>query len=103
MMQHISAEDLKEMLSRGDDMLLIDVREPFEHEAFHIGGTLVPLGDLLEHGDIFKVEKPVVLYCEKGIRSQIAIQRLEQKFGFTHLYNLSGGMSAWRKANAKGE
>lgn len=101
-MQQMSAEELKERMGRGEDLLLIDVREPFEHEAFHIGGTLLPLGDLLDHEDIFKVDKPVVLYCEKGIRSTIAIQRLEQKFGFTHLYNLAGGMSAWRNANAKG-
>jgi rhodanese-related sulfurtransferase len=42
-------------------------------------------------------DKEVVLYCEKGIRSVIAIQRLET-LGFTNLINLAGGMKAWREA-----
>jgi rhodanese-related sulfurtransferase len=43
-------------------------------------------------------DKPVIVYCKRGIRSQIAIQRLQEKFGFTNLINLRGGMDAWEKS-----
>lgn len=72
--------------------LLIDVREPFEHEAYNIGGTLIPFGEIIKHAANIPKDKPVVLYCRKGVRSQIAIQRLEDKFGFTNLINLDGGL-----------
>jgi rhodanese-related sulfurtransferase len=50
---------------------------------------------LFSRADALPRDKAVVLYCEKGIRSVIAIQRLEAA-GFTNLYNLAGGMKAWR-------
>jgi adenylyltransferase/sulfurtransferase len=40
-------------------------------------------------------DQPVIIYCRKGIRSQIAIQRLEEKFAFTNLFNLQGGLEKW--------
>lgn len=77
------------------EFLLIDIREPWEHELFNIGGTLIPMGELIGHINDIPKGKDVVLYCEKGIRSVIAIQRLEAS-GFHNLFNLSGGMKAWR-------
>ena len=80
------------------DIFLLDVREPFEHEAFNIGGKLIPLGDIITMAENIPTDKPVILYCKTGIRSQLAIQRLQNKFGFTNLLNLKGGMEAWKKA-----
>lgn len=97
-MQHISATELFTALNDGTDLMLIDVRETFEHNAYNIGGTLIPFHEILNHHQIIHKNTPVVLYCEKGVRSQIAIQRLEEKFGFTNLINLTGGMSAWKKS-----
>ncbi len=88
---------LKEMIENGADILLVDVREPFEHEHFNIGGTLVPLGEIMQHRKLFDTSRMVVCYCAKGIRSRIAIQRLQDKFGFTNLINLEGGMDAWQR------
>jgi adenylyltransferase/sulfurtransferase len=51
----------------------------------------------MEHAGELDADKTVVVYCEKGIRSVIAIQRLQQKFPTLRLVNLSGGMYAWRK------
>ncbi len=99
-MQQISAEQLQQLLSEKADIQLVDVREPYEHEAFNIGGRLAPLSDLFDHIAIFSHSKPVVVYCKMGIRSQIAIQRLEEKFGFTNLINLQGGTEAWKKLAA---
>lgn len=97
-MTHISPEDLKALLER-EEVFLLDVREPDEHASYNIGGTLIPLSDLLPHYQQIPTHQTVIVYCKKGIRSQIAIQRLEEKFGFTNLVNLRGGMDAWKKEN----
>ena len=96
-MLSISSETLQIKINAGEAIQLIDVREPFEHDQFNIGGQLVPLADILQNISLIAIDKPVVFYCEKGIRSQIAIQRLLQKNNFTNLYNLSGGLARWRK------
>jgi rhodanese-related sulfurtransferase len=96
-MKHISPKELKEKLAANSELFLLDVREEYEHTAFNIGGTLLPLGDIMNRKDEIPTDKPVIVYCKKGIRSQIAIQRLEQKFGFNNLINLSGGIEAWSK------
>jgi rhodanese-related sulfurtransferase len=80
------------------EVYLLDVRELLEHEDFNIGGKLIPLGDLISQAENIPKDKPVIVYCKKGIRSQIAIQRLQEKFDFTNLVNLKGGMDAWKKS-----
>ncbi len=94
-MQQISRAELEQWQRSGKHFVLIDVREPWEHEAFSIGGRLIPLGALMAAIPELPKDVPAVLYCEKGIRSVLAIQRLEAS-GFENLYNLSGGMKAWR-------
>ncbi len=96
-MLQISPAELQQKLSANEDIVLIDVREPEEHEAFNIGGLLIPLPDIMSHASEIPKDKPVVLYCKMGIRSKIAIQRLSDKYGFTNLVNLTGGMEAWKK------
>lgn len=95
-MKSISPQDLKQWMDEQKEFILIDVREPFERDVFHIGGLHIPLNDVLERRNEFDHQMPVVVYCEKGIRSGIVVQRLEA-FGFTNLYNLAGGMSSWKK------
>ncbi len=96
-MLSIDATTLQEKLLNHEDMLLVDVREPWEHEAFNIGGTLIPMNSIFEHVAELPRDKPVIFYCQKGIRSALVIQRLQQKFSFTNLFNLSGGMQAWQQ------
>ncbi len=96
-MKNITAADLKISINNKEDFQLIDTREDFEHAVFNIGGTLIPLGDITNRINEIEKEKPVVFYCRKGVRSQIAIQRLQQKFPYNNLYNLIGGMEAWLK------
>ena len=96
-MREITSIDLYTLLQQ-QEIYLLDVREPLEHNDFNIGGELIPLGDLISRVDNIPKDKPVIVYCKKGIRSQIAIQRLEEKFGFTNLINLKGGMDAWKKS-----
>ncbi len=96
-MQTISVEQLKARLDAGESVHLLDVREPFEHENFNIGGVLLPLGRIMqlqtEAVDDWKDEE-VVCYCRSGNRSGQACLML-QSAGFTNVKNLAGGMNAW--------
>lgn len=96
-MNSITAIALKEKIDNAEDFQLIDVREPFEHEEYNISGELIPLNEIVQQIEKIAIDKPVIVYCRKGIRSQIAIQRLQEKFPFTNLINLIGGTEAWRK------
>jgi rhodanese-related sulfurtransferase len=99
-MNSITPAALQEKINNQEDFILIDVREEFEHTDFNIGGTLIPMNTVFENIDGIPKDKPVVLYCAKGIRSAMVIQRLEEKFGYTNLINLSGGMYGWRSVFA---
>jgi rhodanese-related sulfurtransferase len=96
-MRSITATALATLIENKDSFQLIDVREPEEHDEFNIGGQLIPLGEIVHHSEEIATDKPVIIYCRKGIRSQVAIQRLQEKFPFTNLLNLVGGTEAWRK------
>ncbi len=92
----ITIQELKEKLDKGEEFVLIDVREPHEHEEFNVGGKLIPIGtfmnaipDLEEHQD-----EEVVLYCRSGNRSGMA-EHLLRAAGFKNPRNLKGGMLAW--------
>ena len=96
-MKSITVNELKVKIDNAEYFQLIDVREPYEHEEFNIGGRLIPLNEITQQLDKIATDKPVVIYCRKGIRSLLAIQRLQQKLPFTNLYNLVGGTEAWKK------
>ena len=94
-MKEITVAQLKQKLDSKEDFQLIDVRESFEYEMSNINGENIPLaGILIEAGKIAK-DKPVIIQCRSGARSAAAVMQLEQKFGFTNLYNLKGGILAW--------
>jgi rhodanese-related sulfurtransferase len=94
-MKEISVQELKEKMDKGEDFQLIDVREDFEYEMSNLGGTLIPLGGILIEAEQISKDKPVIVQCRSGKRSAAAIMQLEQQFGFTNLYNLTGGILAW--------
>jgi rhodanese-related sulfurtransferase len=94
-MKQISYEELEEWRTQGRPFHLLDVREPEEHEAYNIGGELCPLGRLMRRLDELPEDQPLVFYCRKGVRSQIAIQRLLRKRAELDCYNLTGGISQY--------
>ena len=96
-MNQLTPQQLKAWQAADHDFVLIDVREAWEREAYNIGGSHLPMAELFSRAAELPKDKDVVLYCEKGIRSVIAIQRLEAA-GFHNLFNLAGGMKAWREA-----
>lgn len=96
-MQSITASHLKKLLDNDEPLVLIDVREPWENALFNLGGKLMPMDTVMEQKDNIPCKGLVVFYCKKGIRSGIAIQRLEQKFNYNNLQNLAGGVDTWLK------
>jgi sulfur-carrier protein adenylyltransferase/sulfurtransferase len=80
------------MARNGENFQLIDVREPEEYNDRNIGGTLIPLNNILEEADKVSTDRKVLIYCRSGKRSSTAIQQLEDKFGLDNLYNLKGGI-----------
>lgn len=96
-MKSITATELALLMENKNDFQLVDVREPEEHNEFNIGGQLIPLGEIAQKLEKIATDRPVIIYCRKGIRSQVAIQRLQDKFPFTNLINLAGGTEAWKK------
>ena len=81
---------------------LLDVRQPWEYEEEHLpGARLVPLPQLLEGLSGLDPEKPTLVYCAVGGRSRVAAQLLSGK-GFKEVYNLSGGIKAFKGRKAAG-
>ena len=94
--KEVSAEEFYRLKSSGEDLQLIDVREPDEHAVFNIGGDLVPLRTVLENVHKIKIDKNVIVFCQSGSRSTQAITLLQEKFGLQNLYNLKGGLVEYR-------
>jgi len=100
--KEITVEEFDEWKLNGEDIQLIDVREPSEYAEVNIGALLIPLGSVSENSDKIDRNKKVVVHCKLGGRSAKAIRELEEKFGFTNLYNLKGGITAYlQKANSE--
>ncbi len=97
-MTNITAEEVKQRLDAGEELNLVDVREPDERAAFNIGGLFIPLGKIqtmqTEEIDELKNEE-VIFYCRSGNRSGQACLILET-MGFTNVKNLVGGMLDWQ-------
>ena len=101
-MQSIDAKTLLHKITNKEDILLIDVRELWEHENFNIGGLLIPMATIFKQLEKIPKNKLVIFYCQKGIRSGLVIQRLEQKYHYQNIMNLSGGMDEWIKRTKQG-
>lgn len=94
-MKAVSLQELKQIIDSKEDFQLIDVREPFENEICTLNATLIPLNEIPTNVEKISKDKKVVIHCRSGVRSGKAIEFLEQNFGYTNLYNLTGGILAW--------
>ncbi len=102
-MTNITPEEVKERLDAGENLHLLDVRQPEENAEFNIGGTLFPLGKIqsMQTEDLDNLkDKEVICYCRSGNRSGMAAMVLEQ-LGFNNVKNLAGGMLAWKEKFGK--
>lgn len=94
-LKEITAKELYDWQVKGEKFQLIDVREPHEYDIVNIGGELIPLATVSDNAGRIDTERKVVVHCKMGGRSAKAIRDLEEKFGFTNLYNLKGGILSY--------
>ena len=92
----ISVQDLNRRLEKGEDIFLLDVREPCEFKIANLRGRLIPLGQLLENVDELDRSREIVVYCHHGTRSGVAVQFLKNQ-GFDRVLNLTGGIDQWSR------
>jgi sulfur-carrier protein adenylyltransferase/sulfurtransferase len=90
----IQVEELKRRLDAGDDLFVLDVREPHEYQICNLGGHLIPLGDLPKRVSELDSSREIVAHCRSGVRSAKAVDFLQQA-GFKKVTNLAGGILAW--------
>jgi sulfur-carrier protein adenylyltransferase/sulfurtransferase len=90
----MTVEELKQRLERGDDLFVLDVREPHEYQISNIGGHLIPLNDLPKRLGELDSNREIVVHCKMGGRSAKAVEFLRQS-GFGRVHNLAGGINAW--------
>lgn len=90
----ISVEELKQRRDAGEDVFVLDVREPHEYQICNIQGHLIPLNDLPKRVHELDSSREIVAHCRSGARSAKAVEFLRQS-GFTKVRNLTGGILAW--------
>ena len=91
----IEVTEVKRKLDRGDDFLLIDVREPHEYKIASIAGArLIPLGEFAKRVGDLDPQAEIVIHCKSGMRSAKACGILRNA-GFTNVRNMKGGILAW--------
>jgi sulfur-carrier protein adenylyltransferase/sulfurtransferase len=90
----ITPEELKRRLDAGEDIFVLDVREPHEYQICNIGGYLIPLNDLPKRVSELDSSREIVVHCKMGGRSAKAVDFLRQS-GFSNVHNLAGGINAW--------
>ena len=95
MINEISATDLKQKLDAGEDLFILDVREPHEYDICNLdGSTLIPLGELGNRYQELDADKDIIVHCKMGGRSAQAVAFLQNN-GFEKVTNLAGGITAW--------
>jgi molybdopterin/thiamine biosynthesis adenylyltransferase/rhodanese-related sulfurtransferase len=92
----ISPVELKQKLDAGENIFVLDVREPHEYQIANLGAYLIPLGDLPARVHELDSSREIVVHCKMGGRSQKAAEFLQQT-GFKKIQNLAGGINAWSK------
>lgn len=89
----ISAEKLKGMIEKKEDFQLIDIRERYEFKEFNIGGTNIPMDDVLKNLKKLNISKPIVFCCNEGLKSHALVIVLKRKITNKQLYSLEGGIA----------
>jgi molybdopterin/thiamine biosynthesis adenylyltransferase/rhodanese-related sulfurtransferase len=90
----ITPRELKARLDRGEDLFILDVREPHEYQICNLQGHLIPLGELPRRVHELDSSREIVAHCRSGKRSAEAVDFL-RKAGFRKIVNLKGGILAW--------
>ena len=90
----MAVKELKRRRDAGEDVFVLDVREPYEYKIANIGGTLIPQGEVPQRLGEIDRNREIVVQCRSGARSQKIAELLAQA-GYTKVSNLAGGVLAW--------
>jgi molybdopterin/thiamine biosynthesis adenylyltransferase/rhodanese-related sulfurtransferase len=90
----ITPRELKVRQDRGDELFILDVREPHEYQICNLRGHLIPLGQLPRRVHELDSSLEIVAHCRSGKRSAEAVDFLREA-GFRKIWNLKGGILAW--------
>jgi adenylyltransferase/sulfurtransferase len=90
----LTVKELKARRDAGDDIFLLDVREPYEVQIAQIGGTVIPQNDVPQRLAEIPRDREIVVHCRSGARSQRIAEFLKQS-GYQNVVNLAGGILAW--------
>ena len=90
----MTVKELKQRIDAGEDVFILDVREPYEYQIAHIGGTLIPQNDVPQRLAEIDRDREIVVQCRSGARSQRIAEFLKQS-GYPRVANLAGGILAW--------
>lgn len=90
----IQPEELKRRLDAGENLFILDVREPHEYEICNIRGYLIPIGDLPQRRGELDPHREIIVHCKSGARSAKAVDYLRSQ-GFANVANLAGGIKRW--------
>jgi molybdopterin/thiamine biosynthesis adenylyltransferase/rhodanese-related sulfurtransferase len=90
----VTVKELKARRDAGEDIFLLDVREPYEYQIAQIGGTLIPQNDVPNRLNEIPHDREIIVHCRSGARSQRIAELLKQS-GYPQVVNVAGGILAW--------
>ena len=90
----MSVTELKQRLDAGEDLFILDVREPYEYQIANMGGTLIPQREVPQRLAEIDRDREIIVQCRSGSRSQRIAEFLAQS-GYSNVKNLAGGILAW--------
>lgn len=96
-MSQISVQELKILLDKGEDVQIIDIREIHEVDSGTIGGTHIPMANLLERSAEIRRDIPVVIHCKSGSRASAMVHILRTEKELNNVVLLEGGIEAWAR------
>ena len=92
-----TVQEVKARIDRGDDFVILDVRNPEEWQICRINGAiLIPLGELPQRMNELDRTRDIVVHCKGGVRSAKAVKML-RKAGFDNVKNVEGGIIEWAR------
>lgn len=90
----IGVKEMKRRMDAGEDLFLLDVREPFEYQIANLGGKLIPQNEVPRRLEEIDRNREIIVQCKSGARSQRVAEFLKRS-GYEKVANLAGGILAW--------
>jgi len=90
----LSPKDLKQRMDSGENLFIVDVREPYEYQIANIGARLIPQNEVPNRLAEIPRDREIIVHCRSGVRSQRIAEFLSQS-GYPRVSNLAGGILAW--------